>query len=91
MRGDAPAAGIKLRGDLELTDETGVHRAHTSLLGDGNSALVRAGILPDPYFGRTSINARPPALLGRCISGPTLMTQGSHFATSTARPTTEGR
>ena len=58
MRDHAPVASIDLGGDWALTDETGAHRADMAVPGDGITALCRAGILPDPFFGRNEYACR---------------------------------
>ncbi|UJW73850.1 beta-mannosidase [Rhizobium sp. SL42] len=43
---------IDLHGEWQLASVDGEHGASISLPGDVHSALVKAGIIPDPYFGR---------------------------------------
>ena len=49
---------ISLAGQWQLTDETGMHSCAMTLPGDGVSALERAGLLSDPYWGRNELACR---------------------------------
>ncbi len=47
-----------LAGVWTLSDESGVHVVPFDLPGDGVSALHRAGVIPDPYWGRNEYDCR---------------------------------
>lgn len=47
-----------LAGCWTLSDESGAHVLPFDLPGDGISALVKAGVLPDPYWGRNEYDCR---------------------------------
>jgi beta-mannosidase len=47
-----------LAGCWTLSDESGAHVIDFDLPGDGISALVKAGVLPDPYWGRNEFDCR---------------------------------
>jgi beta-mannosidase len=49
---------LDLAGCWTLSDESGAHVVDFDLPGDGISALVRAGVLPDPYWGRNEYDCR---------------------------------
>ncbi|MBI1217978.1 MAG: glycoside hydrolase family 2 protein [Rhodobacteraceae bacterium] len=49
---------IDLCGLWHLRDETGAFSAPMVLPGDGISALHKAGLIPDPYFGRNEYGLR---------------------------------
>jgi beta-mannosidase len=47
-----------LAGVWTLSDESGAHSVPFDLPGDGITALHRAGVIPDPYFGRNEYDVR---------------------------------
>lgn len=47
-----------LAGRWTLSDESGTHVVAFDLPGDGISALVQAGVIPDPYWGRNEYDCR---------------------------------
>ncbi len=47
-----------LPGCWTLSDESGAHVVPFDLPGDGVSALVKAGVIPDPYWGRNEYDCR---------------------------------
>jgi beta-mannosidase len=49
---------LDLAGCWTLSDESGAHVIGFDLPGDGISALVKAGVLPDPYWGRNEYDCR---------------------------------
>lgn len=49
---------LDLAGCWTLSDESGAHVIDFDLPGDGISALVKAGVLPDPYWGRNEYDCR---------------------------------
>jgi beta-mannosidase len=49
---------LDLAGCWTLSDESGAHVLPFDLPGDGVSALVRAGVIPDPYWGRNEYDCR---------------------------------
>jgi len=49
---------VDLSGRWELRDETGQHACPVDLPGDGITALQRAGIIADPYWGRNEYDTR---------------------------------
>jgi beta-mannosidase len=49
---------LDLSGDWWLTDDSGGHRLAAPLPGDVHSALLAAGRLDDPYYGRNEYAAR---------------------------------
>ncbi|MBN8632651.1 MAG: glycoside hydrolase family 2 protein, partial [Rhodobacterales bacterium] len=49
---------LDLAGCWTLSDESGAQVIAFDLPGDGISALVRAGVLPDPYWGRNEYDCR---------------------------------
>jgi beta-mannosidase len=49
---------LDLAGCWTLSDESGTHVVPFDLPGDGVSALVKAGVLPDPYWGRNEYDCR---------------------------------
>jgi beta-mannosidase len=49
---------LDLAGTWSLSDESGEYGADFALPGDGISALHRAGLIPDPYFGRNEYDLR---------------------------------
>ena len=52
VKDNAQVGRLALDGEWALSDETGSHHATMVIPGDGFSALVEAGILPEPYYGR---------------------------------------
>lgn len=52
---------IDLAGTWTLRDVAGEHECPVVFPGDCLSALINAGILPDPYFGRNEFECRWPA------------------------------
>ena len=52
---------IDLCGTWDLRDVAGEHQCTVAFPGDCLSALIDAGILPDPYFGRNEYDCRWPA------------------------------
>jgi beta-mannosidase len=48
-----PSASIALTGPWALADEFDEHACDMTLPGDGITALEHAGLIPDPYWGRT--------------------------------------
>lgn len=49
---------IPLTGPWLLADETGAYHCEMTLPGDGITALQRAGLVPDPYWGRNEYELR---------------------------------
>lgn len=49
---------LDLAGCWTLSDESGSHVVPFDLPGDGVSALVKAGVLPDPYWGMNEYDCR---------------------------------
>ena len=49
---------LDLAGVWSLVDDSGEYHAPMTLPGDGIDALVKAGVLPDPYFGRNEYGLR---------------------------------
>jgi beta-mannosidase len=49
---------LDLAGCWTLSDESGAHVIDFDLPGDGVSALAKAGVIPDPYWGRNEYNCR---------------------------------
>jgi beta-mannosidase len=49
---------LDLSGDWTLTDEAGAFSARLALPGDVHSALLAAGLIPDPYHGRNEYDVR---------------------------------
>jgi beta-mannosidase len=49
---------LDLAGCWTLSDESGAHVIAFDLPGDGVSALARAGVIPDPYWGRNEYDVR---------------------------------
>jgi beta-mannosidase len=49
---------LDLAGCWTLSDESGAHVIPFDLPGDGVTALVKAGVLPDPYWGRNEYDCR---------------------------------
>ncbi|WP_103255574.1 beta-mannosidase [Tabrizicola aquatica] len=49
---------LDLAGGWTLSDESGAHVVPFDLPGDGVSALARAGVIPDPYWGRNEYDVR---------------------------------
>jgi beta-mannosidase len=49
---------LDLAGCWTLSDESGAHVVPFDLPGDGVSALVKAGVIPDPYWGRNEYDCR---------------------------------
>ncbi|MFN3576283.1 MAG: beta-mannosidase [Tabrizicola sp.] len=49
---------LDLAGRWTLSDESGAHVIDFDLPGDGVSALVKAGVIPDPYRGRNEHDCR---------------------------------
>ncbi|WP_128513703.1 beta-mannosidase [Tabrizicola thermarum] len=49
---------LDLAGVWTLSDESGAHVVAFDLPGDGVSALVRAGVIPEPYLGRNEYDCR---------------------------------
>ncbi len=58
MKDHARGVELDLAGEWALSDETGTHRATMAVPGDGISALVRTGLLPEPYHGRNEQECR---------------------------------
>ena len=54
----ATPAAVDLHGRWTLTDAGGDHRCDIDLPGDGITALHRAGLIPDPYWGRNEYDLR---------------------------------
>jgi beta-mannosidase len=54
----APAGVIDLAGSWSLVDGSGEHTAEIVLPGDVHSALLAAGLIPDPYYGRNEYDVR---------------------------------
>jgi len=52
---------ISLTGPWSLSDADGSHPCELAVPGDGLSALIAAGHLPDPYRGRNEYDCRWPA------------------------------
>lgn len=49
---------IDLSGEWQLADAGGRYKAAMTVPGDGISALHRAGLIPDPYWGRNEYDLR---------------------------------
>ncbi|MES2915894.1 MAG: glycoside hydrolase family 2 protein [Pseudomonadota bacterium] len=49
---------LDLAGCWTLSDESGAHVVAFDLPGDGVSALVKAGVIPDPYWSRNEYDLR---------------------------------
>jgi beta-mannosidase len=49
---------LDLAGCWTLSDESGAHVVPFDLPGDGVSALAKAGVIPDPYWGRSEYDCR---------------------------------
>ncbi|MGL4238399.1 beta-mannosidase [Tabrizicola sp.] len=49
---------LDLAGVWTLSDESGAHVVPFDLPGDGITALVKAGVIPDPYWGRNEYDCR---------------------------------
>jgi beta-mannosidase len=49
---------LDLAGRWTLSDESGAHVMDFDLPGDGITALHRAGVIPDPYWGRNEYDCR---------------------------------
>jgi beta-mannosidase len=49
---------LDLAGCWTLSDESGAHVVAFDLPGDGITALARAGVIPDPYWGRNEYDCR---------------------------------
>jgi beta-mannosidase len=49
---------LDLAGCWTLSDESGAHVIDFDLPGDGVSALAKAGVIPDPYWGRNEYDVR---------------------------------
>jgi beta-mannosidase len=49
---------LDLAGGWTLSDESGTHVVPFDLPGDGITALHRAGVIPDPYWGRNEYDVR---------------------------------
>ncbi|MFN4203997.1 MAG: beta-mannosidase [Tabrizicola sp.] len=49
---------LDLAGRWTLSDESGAHVVPFDLPGDGVSALARAGVIPEPYWGRNEYECR---------------------------------
>lgn len=49
---------LDLAGCWTLSGESGAHVIAFDLPGDGISALVKAGVIPDPYWGRNEYDCR---------------------------------
>ncbi|HLQ18610.1 MAG TPA: glycoside hydrolase family 2 protein, partial [Tabrizicola sp.] len=49
---------LDLAGCWTLSDESGAHVVPFDLPGDGVSALAKAGVIPDPYWGRNEYDCR---------------------------------
>jgi beta-mannosidase len=49
---------LDLAGGWTLSDESGAHVLPFDLPGDGITALHRAGLIPDPYWGRNEYSVR---------------------------------
>ena len=49
---------LDLAGCWTLSDESGAHVVPFDLPGDGVSALAKAGVIPDPYWGRNEYECR---------------------------------
>jgi beta-mannosidase len=49
---------LDLAGCWTLSDESGAHVIAFDLPGDGVSALAKAGVIPDPYWGRNEYDCR---------------------------------
>ena len=49
---------LDLAGCWTLSDESGTHVVPFDLPGDGVSALARAGVIPEPYWGRNEYDCR---------------------------------
>ena len=49
---------LDLAGCWTLSDESGAHVIDFDLPGDGVSALAKAGVIPDPYWGRNEYDCR---------------------------------
>ena len=49
---------LDLAGCWTLSDESGAHVVPFDLPGDGVSALAKAGVIPEPYWGRNEYDCR---------------------------------
>ena len=49
---------MDIGGTWHLSDETGTYSCDMTLPGDGVSALLAAGLIPDPYWGRNEYDLR---------------------------------
>jgi beta-mannosidase len=49
---------MDLAGEWTLSDDTGTHVVPMMLPGDGISALHKAGVIPDPFWGRNEYDCR---------------------------------
>ena len=49
---------LDLAGRWTLSDESGAHSVAMDLPGDGITALAKAGVIPDPYWGRNEYDCR---------------------------------
>ena len=49
---------LNLAGDWSLSQESGENTVTMALPGDGIDALFKAGLIPDPYFGRNEYGLR---------------------------------
>jgi beta-mannosidase len=49
---------LDLAGCWTLSDESGAHVVPFDLPGDGVTALAKAGVIPDPYWGRNEYDCR---------------------------------
>ena len=49
---------LDLAGVWTLSDESGAHSIPFAVPGDGITALVKAGVIPDPYWGRNEYDCR---------------------------------
>jgi beta-mannosidase len=49
---------LDLAGGWTLSDESGAHSVPFDLPGDGITALHKAGVIPDPYWGRNEYDVR---------------------------------
>ncbi|MFW5693675.1 MAG: beta-mannosidase [Alkalispirochaeta sp.] len=46
---------IDLTGEWHLSDETGTYQLPVQIPGDVHSALLAAGVIPDPFYGRNEV------------------------------------
>ncbi|WP_333816852.1 beta-mannosidase [Tabrizicola sp.] len=49
---------LDLAGRWTLSDESGAHTVAMDLPGDGITALAKAGVIPEPYWGRNEYDCR---------------------------------